>query len=155
MKFQKLAFNTPMLILAAASKRMEPLIGVYGLKQLGTRLYTPDNVDLLGSPVSTEEKDQLQEVNEAVTLPRTKYTQINLLKCYSAKSLRLGPLKKGKIQMKAAESVEKGIYLFTPSGEGVNAGVKVAPVKINAEGRFKVEATNRDCRGSVSLPRDA
>ncbi|MCP4473145.1 MAG: hypothetical protein GY821_00930, partial [Gammaproteobacteria bacterium] len=105
--------------------------------------------------MSTEEKDQLQEVNEAVTLPRTKYTQINLLKCYSAKSLRLGPLKKGKIQMKAAESVEKGIYLFTPSAEGVNAGVKVAPVKINAEGRFKVEATNRDCRGSVSLPRDA
>ncbi|MCP4492903.1 MAG: hypothetical protein GY820_37220 [Gammaproteobacteria bacterium] len=48
---------------------MEPLIGVYGLKQLGVRLYTPDKVDLLGSPVSTEEKDQLQEVNEAVKLP--------------------------------------------------------------------------------------
>ncbi|MCP4474731.1 MAG: hypothetical protein GY821_09245 [Gammaproteobacteria bacterium] len=57
--------------------------------------------------------------------------------------------------MKAAESVEKGRYLFTPSAEGVNAGVKVAPVKINAEGRFKVEATNSDCRGSVSLPKDA
>ncbi|MCP4459759.1 MAG: hypothetical protein GY816_17310, partial [Cytophagales bacterium] len=32
--------------------------------------------------------------------------------------------------------------------------IKVAPVKINAEGRFKVEATNYDCRGSVSLPKN-
>ncbi len=78
-KFLKLTINTPMLILAAASKRMEPLIGVYGLKQLGVRFYTPDKIDLLGSPVSTEERDQLQEVNEAVELPRTKYTQINLV----------------------------------------------------------------------------
>ncbi len=116
---------------------MGPLIGVYGLKQLGVRFYTPDKIDLLGSPVSTEERDQLQEVNEAVELPRMKYTQINLLKCYSAKPLRLGPLKKGKIQMKAVETVEKGVYLFTPSREGVSAGIKVSPVKINAEGKFK------------------
>ncbi|MCP4493903.1 MAG: hypothetical protein GY820_42375 [Gammaproteobacteria bacterium] len=68
-KFGKLSFHTPMLILAAASKRMEPLIGVYGLKQLCVRLYTPDKVDLLGSPVSPDEKDQLTEVNEAVKLP--------------------------------------------------------------------------------------
>ncbi|MCP4487132.1 MAG: hypothetical protein GY820_07425, partial [Gammaproteobacteria bacterium] len=41
----------------------------------------------MGSPVSPDEKDQLTEVNEAVKLPRTKYTQINLLKCYSTKPI--------------------------------------------------------------------
>ncbi len=115
---------------------MEPLISVYGLKQLGMRFYTPDKIDLLGSPVSLEEKDQLLDVEEAVKLPQTKYTQINLLKCYSAKPLRLGLLRKGKIQMKALETIEKGVYLFTPSVEGVNAGMRVAPVKICNRGKF-------------------
>ncbi len=133
---------------------MEPLIGVYGLKQLGVMFYTLDKVDLLGSPVSPDEKEQLIEVDEAVKLPRTKYTQINLLKCYSAKPLRLGPLRKGKIQMKAAEMVEKGVYLSMPSVEGAQAGMKVYPVKVCEGGKFKVEVTNNNRCESVSLPRD-
>ncbi|MCP4460887.1 MAG: hypothetical protein GY816_23135, partial [Cytophagales bacterium] len=133
---------------------MEPLIGVYGLKQLGMRFYTPDKIDLLGSPASPEEKDQLVKVEQAVKLPRTKYTQINLLKCYSAKPLRLGPLRKGKIQMKASESLEKGVYLFTPSFEGIQAGLKVSPVKICKARKFKVEVINPNKGESISLPWD-
>ncbi len=56
--------------------------------------------------------------------------------------------------MKAPEPIEKGVYLFTPSVEGVNTGMRVAPVKICNGGKFKVGVANANPCELVSLPRD-
>ncbi|MCP4492372.1 MAG: hypothetical protein GY820_34450, partial [Gammaproteobacteria bacterium] len=122
---------------------MEPLIGMYGLKQLGLQLTTIDREELLGQKLTAAQKEGIPIVDAPVELPKTRHTQINLLKpCFSTKPLQLGPLRKGKIQMQAREHVEKGSYLFVPSSLGEEAGLKVAAISINKYGKFKLPVHN-------------
>ncbi len=90
----------------------------------------------MGQDVSEVPEDKRPKVEAPVILPKTTHTQVNLLKCYSAKPLELGPLHKGKIKMKAPECGEKGAYLFTPSDEGQAAGLCQSLVLLNKSGQF-------------------
>ncbi|MCP4493911.1 MAG: hypothetical protein GY820_42415, partial [Gammaproteobacteria bacterium] len=81
MKYGKLACAVPMLLLKGESKSMEPLIGMYLMKQMGMRLITPDKKDLLGNTTMVE-LEHLHTIEEPVQLPNMKHTQIRVLKQY-------------------------------------------------------------------------
>ncbi|MCP4459029.1 MAG: hypothetical protein GY816_13555, partial [Cytophagales bacterium] len=83
--------NTPMLLLQGDQKNMEPLIGMYGLKQLGLQLTTIDREELLGQKLTAAQKEGIPIIDAPVEFPKTRHTQINLLKpCFSTKPLQLG-----------------------------------------------------------------
>ncbi|MCP4475171.1 MAG: hypothetical protein GY821_11540, partial [Gammaproteobacteria bacterium] len=85
--------NTPMLLLKADQKKMNPLIGVYGLKQLGIQVTTVDRQELLGQNITPEQQAQMSVPKTPVVWPKTSHTQISLLKpCFAVKPLHLGPL---------------------------------------------------------------
>ncbi|MCP4459153.1 MAG: hypothetical protein GY816_14195, partial [Cytophagales bacterium] len=135
--------NTPMLLLQGDQTNMEPLIGMYGLKQLGLQLTTIDREELIGQRLTAAQKEGIPIIDAPVELPKTRHTQINLLKpCFSTKPLQLGPLRRGKIQMQTHESTEKGSYLFVPSHIGEEAGLKVAAISVNKHGKFKLPVQN-------------
>ncbi|MCP4474577.1 MAG: hypothetical protein GY821_08465 [Gammaproteobacteria bacterium] len=92
--------NTPMLIMKTNNPRAECLLGVYAMRQMGFMLFAPTGEELLGHDLSQLPEDQRPKVEAPVILPKTAHTQVNLLKCYSAKPLELGPLHKGNIRKK-------------------------------------------------------
>ncbi|MCP4492723.1 MAG: hypothetical protein GY820_36260, partial [Gammaproteobacteria bacterium] len=92
--------NTPMLIMKTNNLRAECLLGVYALRQMGFMLFAPNGKELLGQDMSKVPSDKCPKVDAPVKLRKTTHTQVNLLKCYSAKPLELGPLHKGRIKMK-------------------------------------------------------
>ncbi|MCP4474075.1 MAG: hypothetical protein GY821_05810, partial [Gammaproteobacteria bacterium] len=147
--------NTPMLIMKTNNPGAECLLGVYALRQMGFRLFAPTGEELLGQDVSKIPSDKCPKVDAPVKLPKTTHTQVNLLKCYSAKPLELGPMHKGRIKMKVPECHEKGAYLFTPSDEGQAAGLRQSSVLLNKSGQFRLKVANCSMQQSLSVPRNA
>ncbi len=122
---------------------MNPLIGVYGLKQLGIQVTTVDKQELLGQEITPEQQAQMSVPKAPVVWPKTMHMQISLLKpCFAVKPLHLGPLKRGKIQMKAHSETEKGAYMFVPSKVGEEAGLTMSAISVNKYGKFKVLVKN-------------
>ncbi|MCP4475085.1 MAG: hypothetical protein GY821_11090, partial [Gammaproteobacteria bacterium] len=147
--------NTPMLIMKTNNPRAECLLGVYALRQMGFMLFAPTGEELLGQDVSKIPSDKCPKVDAPVKLPKTTHTQVNLLKCYSAKPLELGPMHKGRIKMKVPECNEKGAYLFTPSDEGQAAGLRQSSVLLNKSGQFRLKVANCSMQQSLSMPGNA
>ncbi|MCP4476127.1 MAG: hypothetical protein GY821_16525, partial [Gammaproteobacteria bacterium] len=141
--------NTPMLIMKTNNPHAECLLGVYALHQMGFMLFAPTGEELLGQDMSQVPSDKCPKVDAPVKLPKSTHTQVNLLKCYSAKPLELGPLHKGRIKMKVPECDEKGAYLFTPSDEGQAAGLRQSQVLLNKSGQFGLKVANCSMQQSL------
>ncbi|MCP4489681.1 MAG: hypothetical protein GY820_20555, partial [Gammaproteobacteria bacterium] len=71
--------NTPMLLLKANRNKMVPLIGVYGLKQLGIQVTTAEKQELLGHDIPLEQKAKISVPKTPVVWAKTQHTQISLL----------------------------------------------------------------------------
>ncbi|MCP4491461.1 MAG: hypothetical protein GY820_29725 [Gammaproteobacteria bacterium] len=125
------------------------------MRKMGFMLFAHTGEELLGHDLSQLPEDQRPKVEAQVFLPKNAHTQVNLLKCYSAKPLELGPLHKGKIRMKAPECDEKGVYLFTPSDEGQAAGLRQSSVKLNEDGQFRLKVANHSMQQSISVSSNA
>ncbi|MCP4494642.1 MAG: hypothetical protein GY820_46175, partial [Gammaproteobacteria bacterium] len=122
---------------------MNPLIGVYGLKQLGIQVTTVDRQELLGQEITPEQQAQMSVPKTPVVWPKTSHTQISLLKpCFAVKPLHLAPLQHGKIQMEAHSRTEKGAYMFVPSKIGEEAGLSMSAISVNKHGKFRVPVKN-------------
>ncbi|MCP4494611.1 MAG: hypothetical protein GY820_46020, partial [Gammaproteobacteria bacterium] len=110
-KHGSVSCNTPMLLLKANQKKMAPLIGVFGLKQLGVQVTTVDKQELLGHDISPEQLARMSVPKAPVVWPKTLHTQISLLKpCFAAQPLNLDPFHRGKFQM------DWGSHRFVPNG---------------------------------------
>ncbi|MCP4488546.1 MAG: hypothetical protein GY820_14725, partial [Gammaproteobacteria bacterium] len=103
--------NTPMLLLKADRKKMAPLIGMLGLKQIGVQVTTAGKQELLGHKISPEQQAQMSVPKTPVVWAKTQHTQISLLKpCVVARSLGLDTLPRGKFQ------VNSGLHRLVPDG---------------------------------------
>ncbi|MCP4460939.1 MAG: hypothetical protein GY816_23405, partial [Cytophagales bacterium] len=147
--------KTPMLVMNADSDKADCLLGSYGMRQLGFMLRMARQRDLLGQDLPDKGENLWPKLSALVVLPKTIHTQVSLLKCYSTKGLNLGPLHKGKIQMKALNCKSKGTYLFTPSEEGISAGLKQEPIQMGKKGNFTLPVQNDSAQIPICVHKNA
>ncbi|MCP4473165.1 MAG: hypothetical protein GY821_01030, partial [Gammaproteobacteria bacterium] len=154
MRIGNIKCPTPMLVMKTDHERAECLLGSYGMTQMGFALFAPDGTELLGHDVAGIPTENLPLIKAPVKLPKTANTQISLLQCYSTKPLELGPLHRGQIKMKAPQCKEKGAYWFTPSDEGMAAGLRQESIKMGKGGNFKLRVTNNSAQQSINVARN-
>ncbi|MCP4487699.1 MAG: hypothetical protein GY820_10345, partial [Gammaproteobacteria bacterium] len=151
MQFEGIRVRTPMLVMNADSDKADCLLGSYGMKQLGFTLRTARQRDLLGQDLPNNGEDLWPKMSAPVVLPKMVHMQVSLLRCYSTKGLNLGPLHKGKVQMKAPDCKSKGAYLFTPSEEGMAAGLRQESIQMGRKGNFTLPVRNDSAQMPIQV----